>query len=116
MSQKRINAMIPHALQEVEVFVKNGTVESKYMSAIASFGVSVLQSGIYATKLFYDAKSDNRKKLPSIVEKLANQDKEFVALDKEIILDAITALKLAIRTYKKVDNETSDDTQEAQDE
>lgn len=108
--------MIPLALQEVEVFVKNGTVESKYMSAIASFGVSVLQSGIYATKLFYDAKNDTRNQLSSIVAKLAKTNKAFVELDKEIILDAITALKLAIRTYKKVDNETSDDTQEAQDE
>ena len=116
MSQKRINTMIPQALEEVKVFVGKGTVESKYMAAIASFGVSVLQSGIYATKLFYDAKSDARKELPKLVENLADENKAFIALDKEIILDAITALKLAIRTYEKVDNDTSDDTQEAQDE
>lgn len=108
--------MIPYALKEVEVFVVKGTVESKYMSAIASFGVSVLQSGIYATKLFYDAKSDVRNTLPNIVKKLANQNKEFVELDKDVILDAITALKLAIRTYEKVDNKTQDDIKEAQDE
>lgn len=101
--------MIPHALKEVEVFVKDGTVESKYMSAIASFGVSVLQSGIYATKLFYDAKNDTRNQLPDIVAKLANKNKAFIELDKEIILDATTALKLAIRTYKKVDNKEAQD-------
>lgn len=101
--------MIPHALDEVEIFVKDGTVESKYMSAVASFGVSVLQSGIYATKLFYDTKNDARNKLPAIVAKLANKNKVFIELDKEMILDAITALKLAIRTYEKVDNEEAQD-------
>jgi len=114
--------MIPLALEKVKVFVDKGTVESKYMSAIANFGVSVLQSGKYATELFYSAKSDERQKLPAIVKSMIdsthNTNKSFKDYEKDDILDATTALKLAIRTYKKVDNKDEVDTTqgEAQDE
>lgn len=122
MSRKQIEAMIPLALQKVKIFVDNGTVESKYMSAIANFGVSVLQSGKHATKLFYDAKSDKRNKIPTIVKDIINTThgttKPFIEHTKEDILDATTALKLAIRTYKKVDNKDEAKTakEEVQDE
>jgi len=117
MSKQRINRLIPKALEEVAVFVDgNGGVQSRYMASIAALGASVLQSGIYATELFYKAKGekDPRSKIPAIIAKMLDREK-FTDCGKEEILDAATALKLAIRTYKKVDNETSDDTQEAQD-
>jgi hypothetical protein len=114
MGKKNIETMIPKALELVkETFYdeKLGGVESKYFSAIANFGVSVLQSGKHATKLFYEAKSDKRKELPNLVIKLVkmvrslDDNVDFEALDKDDILDASTALKLAVRTYKKADNQ-----------
>jgi len=101
--------MIPQAIKEVELFVENGEVQSKYFSAVASFGVSVLQSGIYATKLFYEAKKDKRKQIPKIIVILLGGSKEFISYEKDEILDALTALKLAMYTHKKVDNKEEQD-------
>jgi len=118
MSKQRINRLIPKALEEVVVFVdSNGGVQSRYMASVAAFGASMLQSGIYATELFYRAKGDGdpRSKIPAIIAKMLGREK-FTDCGKEEILDAATALKLAIRTYKKVDNDTSDAAQEVQDE
>lgn len=117
MSKQRINRLILKALEEVTVFVDdNGGVQSRYMASIAAFGASVLQSGIYATELFYVAKgdSDPRSKIPAIIAKMLGKEK-FTECDKEEILDAAIALKLAIRTFKKVDNEASDDAREVED-
>ena len=109
MSRQTLDKMIPLALEEIKIFNNgNNEVESKYFSAIANIGVSVLQSGVNATQLFYEAKSDTRKELPKIVSKIINKtkglDKEFKEHNKKDILNACTALKLAIRVYKKIDN------------
>lgn len=116
MSKKNIETMIPKALVLVEnTFVNSGKVESKYFSAVANFGVSVLQSGKHATKLFYEAKKDERDKIPTLVVDLVKEVREvaksFEKLDKKDILDASTALKLAIRTFKKADNKDEGETQ-----
>jgi len=106
-SKKRVEKMLPTALGQVkDKIAKGNTVESKYFAYIASFGVSVLQSGAFATKLFYKASTDREKVLSAIVEILKSQNitEDIVSVDKDALLDAATALKLAVRTYKKVDN------------
>jgi len=106
--------MIPYAMGEVKSFVENDnlSVQSKYFSAIASFGVSVLQSGVHATELFYSDKGDERKNIAkmiaSIIRKEKNIDKILKEHAKDDILDAITAMKLAIRTYKKIENKNKE--------
>ena len=110
MSRQTLDKMIPLALEEIKIF-DNGEnkTESKYFSAIANIGVSVLQSGVNATQLFYKfKKNDKRENIPKIVSKIINDtkglDKEFKEHNKKDILNACTALKLAIRVYKKIDN------------
>ena len=98
--------MLDKALDEVENNIaNNGEVESKYFAYVASFGVSVLQSGAFATKLFYD-NGDRKIVLEAIKNILQSQNynRNIEDEDKDALLDATTALKLAIRTFKKVDN------------
>ncbi len=105
-SKKRVEDMLPTALKQVEnKIAKNGVVESKYFAYVASFGVSVLQSGAFATKLFYD--NGDRKVILETIKNILqsqNYNRNIEDEDKDALLDASTALKLAIRTFKKVDN------------
>ena len=114
MQNKTLDKMIPQALQEAKKFAdQHNKVESKYFSAVANFGASILQSGIYATKLFYEAKGDTRNKIPNmictIIKDAKGIDKPFINHQKEDILNATTALKLAIRTFEKIDNKEFSD-------
>jgi purine-nucleoside phosphorylase len=96
--------MIPLALEAAKTFVKNGKIESRIGTYAANYGVAVIQSGIFATYLFYENKE---KKINKALEKIAAMDKEAQPLytyDKQTILKAATALKLAIRTYPQDDN------------
>ena len=105
-SKKRVETMLPVALEQVlKKLAKNGVIESKYFAYVASFGVSLLQSGAYATRLFYD-NGDRKVILEAIKEILhsLNEKKEIESIEKDKLLDASTALKLAIRTFKKIDN------------
>ena len=108
MRNKTLDRMIPYALKEAEKFAENGKIKSKYFTAVANFGASVLQSGVYATKLFYEAKEDKRKQLPTMISTIIKEAKDkqsaFEQHDKQDILDAVTALKLAVRTFEKVPN------------
>lgn len=110
MRNKTLDRMIPHALKEAGKFVENGKIKSKYFTAVANFGASVLQSGVYATKLFYEAKEDKRKHIPTmictIIEAAKGEKRDFEHHTKQDILDAVTALKLAVRTYDKAPNKT----------
>jgi len=115
MSKKRVEAYIPAALEFArKELVQNGGIESKYVAYIASMGVSVLQSGLLPTYYFYNSKGVNGKKdLPQIVAVIIGDDKADKVFrdkrNKEKILDAITALKLAVRSFEKLDNKESDD-------
>lgn len=104
--------MLPTALMAIKDnnFTKGDTneIESKYFAYIASFGVSVLQSGAYATQLFYEA-SSSKEKVIKAIKKICNTNNDIKDIDKKQLLDASTALKLAIRSYKKVDNTGEDD-------
>lgn len=102
MSKRRIEEMIPLALTQAKSLANShAQMESKYFAYIASFGVSVLQSGAYATELFY--KDGNRKKVLNAIRKIMDTD-SIAGTDKKLILDASTALKLAIRSFEKIDN------------
>lgn len=109
-SKKRVEKMLNCALDEAESMAINGEIESKYFAYVASFGVSVLQSGAYATKLFY-SHGDRKVVLDAIQNILQSQGYQtnIVSVDKDKLLDAATALKLAIRTFKKIDNKEVQD-------
>lgn len=109
MRNKTLDRMIPPALKEAQKLVENGKIQSKYFTAVANFGASVLQSGVYATKLFYEARGDKRSELPdmicTIIKEAKGKQSAFENHDKQDILDAVTALKLAVRIFDKAPNE-----------
>ena len=109
-SKKRVEKMLNSALQEAKSMASNGEIESKYFAYVASFGVSVLQSGAFATKLFY-SNGDRNSVLSAIKNILQSQryQTNIVSVEKDKLLDAATALKLAIRTFKKIDNKEGQD-------
>lgn len=111
---KRVEKYIPKALEaivKVKINDKN-TIDSQYNGYIASFGASIRQAGLLATVLFYQddngAEKDRHKIINAIEfiigETLSNSEIPSQAT-KAKVLDATTALKLAIRTYDKTQKE-----------
>ncbi len=117
MKKNLIEKMIPKALEEAQEIANNGEIESKYFGSIASFGASVIYAGTLTTILFYEAKKDDNKKFPKMLFEIIKENIDSIEENdlydyaknhpkeaKRNILSAATALKLAIRTFKKVDN------------
>ena len=107
--KKRIENYIPSALNALEEvgIVKNGEFPKEYNGYISSFGASIRQAGLLATILFYNAEESgatgDRKKIIKAIEKIIDVNNLQNHLDKKAqIEDAAVALKLAIRTFKKV--------------
>lgn len=93
--------------------VKNNIIENKYSGYISSFGAAVINNGFVPAYMFYNKDSDHNKLLTSILSIIKSTEessssnllgyynekqKSEYALQK--IMDAATALKLTIRTYK----------------
>jgi CRISPR/Cas system CMR-associated protein Cmr5 small subunit len=103
-----LDQMIPYALRAVQVFEKNGKIESRISTYAANYGVAVIQSGKCATYLFYDNKDNRINKALEEIAAMGQEEKPLYELDKKTILKAATALKLAIRTYSTADNSDGD--------
>lgn len=116
---KKLDKLIPLALDSAEGHLAtNGEIPKEYKGYIASFGAMV-RSGLRPAIAFYESKSadaaQDRSKLTrailDVVTKYRNDKSEYDSLMnyvlnsnsstvKKDILDAATALKLAIRTFK----------------
>ncbi len=113
MANYIIDLMLPQALEEAKTFEERpGGIKSKYFGAISSFGTSVISSGLKPTLLFYAAKNELFPQFEDSIRKILNSylcadavDDIYAYENTELILDAVIALKLAIRTYEKLDNE-----------
>ncbi|MGB5976167.1 MAG: type III-B CRISPR module-associated protein Cmr5 [Cyclobacteriaceae bacterium] len=124
---KHIDKWLPHAFTAIDnpdnqLKVTDGSIPSQYNGYIASFGAAVIQSGLLAALAFNcnaEANSEeDRTKLMKAIHQmvrdcrkdtgdrkkdllqyaLATSDKAALRRD---IMRAATALKLAMRTYKK---------------
>jgi len=111
-----------------------GNVKKEFKRYIASIGASIIQAGLLPTLAFYQKKSDKKEdsykvldallilikkdsvvyprlinyliaKCPSINTNNNSKDKDELFLIEEDIMDAIIALKLALRTFKIENNE-----------
>lgn len=112
---KRVEKLVPRALQAAAMLEENGAINKAYNGYIATFGASIRQAGLLPTILFFSkesesTKADRRKILHAIKEILGLQDDlhSYAQNDpkaKENIIDAAIALKLAIRAYKLRDEE-----------
>lgn len=112
---KRVEELIPKALEAAKKLEENGAINKAYNGYIATFGASVRQAGLLPTILFFSkesesTKADRRKILYAIKEILERQEDLLTYAQinpkaKEKIIDAAIALKLAIRAYKLRDEE-----------
>jgi CRISPR-associated protein Cmr5 len=114
--KKRIEEYIPRALEALKTanIVVNGAFNSEFGGYIAAFGPSVIQSGLLPTVAFYSCKdaclAKDRQKIGVAILRIISQDSKESLLDyinnrteetKQEVLDAVIALKLALRTFKK---------------
>ena len=118
MNKKKIDEYIPKAVKELNGLVENGSIDKVYQGYFASFGPSVITSGLLQTVMFYVGDS-NKKKIIDILYKLVKKDLNIQeeSLDKFLvkngnyknyliknrILEANVACKLAIRTFNLKD-------------
>lgn len=109
---------------EGKVFINSGEIPKEYKGYISSLGANIIQAGVKAAITFYEAKESGSKNdkrivnaaikyilttgdspvaqfsdymLSELLIDLSDEEKQQKAMD---ILDAATALKLALRTYK----------------
>ncbi|WP_456389970.1 type III-B CRISPR module-associated protein Cmr5 [Hydrogenimonas sp.] len=115
--RKRIETYIPKAIEAVKTcgIAKNGEVPRQFNGYISSFAASVRQAGLAPTVLFFTAQTDRteetRGKIVKAIEAILGQSildrnngRQNPAVTRDMVEDAATALKLAIRTFKLVDN------------
>ncbi|GHU66185.1 hypothetical protein FACS1894160_4420 [Bacteroidia bacterium] len=127
--QYRVDHYLPRAFKAIEYvkvgnnrFIKNnGSISKEYNGYISSLGANIIQAGIKAALTFYEAeesgsKSDRRLVNAAInfiladapdadydnfhLSDILSDSPEKMQEQAEDILDAATALKLALRTYK----------------
>lgn len=106
MKNERINIMMPEALNQALEYTEydKKTIQNKYMAGISSFGASIISTGVKATLLFYQDKKGQFNKFEGSIVKILGISDVYNYDNTKHILDAVTALKLAMRTYEKVDN------------
>lgn len=97
-------------------FFEDGKIPKEIDGYIASFGTSIRQSGLLTAIAFYENKNsekkDNRSKLMEAILELIDKKKEPPLFEyvrknkdndpllKEKIMDAATALKMAMRVFE----------------
>ena len=123
---KKLNRLTPLALKSAKSLVENGRIPREYNGYIASFGASIILSGLLPAVAFYEninaEANQDKTKMTKAILSIIKEDKRIseeygtlmnfvlssgVANIKQEILDAATALKLAIRTFKFTEKEKS---------
>ena len=116
MNNKRIENLIPLAVKLISKnFVEKGNVKKVNQGYLASFGPTVITSGLLQAVSFYSADKDKNKVIKLMYELIKqelntnaknmfefltqhNNHKDYIAKNK--IMDANIACKLAIRTFE----------------
>ena len=121
MNKKNIDRMIPLAITAISKTLLNNrtSIESKYNGYINAYGPTIIQSGILQAVFFYE--KDDRKEINSLLSDILTAFGTFhnngeTSLSTEIrkiegdpakkrlmknrLLEAITATKLAIKTFR----------------
>jgi CRISPR-associated protein Cmr5 len=125
----RVDNYLPKAFEAIthvkignKTFVDNNVIPKEYKGYISSLGANIIQAGIRTALTFYEAEESGSKsdrklvnaaikyiitgapkqeysdyRLSEWLKKFSDDDQQRKAED---ILDAATALKLALRTYK----------------
>ncbi|MCL3780860.1 type III-B CRISPR module-associated protein Cmr5 [Prolixibacteraceae bacterium JC049] len=119
--KQRIENYFPLALEALEEFeiVNNGNIKKPFNGYVSSFGASIIQSSLLPTIAFYkavetSAEAEREKIIDAIFwivnnsvspnnlfEYVQNHGNKELLVEK--LLDAATALKLAIRTFNLIE-------------
>lgn len=119
MNKKRIDALIPKAIEKLaNLPKKDGGIEKVYQGYLASFGPTVISSGLLQTVMFYSGDDSKNK----VIEIMYDLIKDYIKTDKNTmqdmlnennnyknysiknkILEANIACKLSIRTFELKD-------------
>jgi hypothetical protein len=134
MNKKRIDIMISIAMDilktddTLKIVLRNTqppSISSKYHGYLASYGPTVIQTSLKQTILFYETKDDDKKQINELLKKtLAGAglidpsdtrglhdiieerlNGESLNKWKSLMFEAVTACKLAMRTFKKPETE-----------
>ncbi len=134
--KQRVEKYLPYALEAVtETKIAEGnplSVSNEYKGYISSFGAAIIQTGLIPAVAFYSVKAraeKDRNKIPAailyilkksgeinedvndLLKYLVDHHDDDLSQIKSKIMDAATAMKLAIRTFhipKKQENESNE--------
>jgi hypothetical protein len=129
MTPKRLEALNAMAVEVTKEFVNgNGAIESRYMSAAASFAIDIVRLGAASATLSYLNRAgiaEHYPLIPKAVLSIANGENLTGMDDKTVyeciyakrndmkfikkLQEAAAALKFEMRMYEKIDNEGGDD-------
>jgi CRISPR/Cas system CMR-associated protein Cmr5 small subunit len=126
---KRIQKLIPDAIQAVELNILNaGSVNKEFNGYISSFGASIISAGLLPSVIFFSQKGEEKAKErhkiiiaieyilqrpggilyggKKILNEVSNNinNQPYMNQLTEKITDAAISLKLAIRIYPKSKN------------
>lgn len=115
MNKKKIDALIPHAIEMLdEKLFKDGAIDKVYQGYLASFGPTVISSGLLQTVMFYSGDEKKKRVIEimwelvknelqtniSNMEDFLNENENYKSYTvKNRILEANIACKLSIRTF-----------------
>lgn len=117
-------AIAVKAIDEVGIVDKAGFYNKEFNGYISSLGAAIVQSGLLPAMIFFENKSENAVERPKVIRAIIQilnakkkyqisdsiakyilQNQEVSSFDKDVflkeVIDAATALKLALRIYKK---------------
>jgi len=116
MNKKNIDKLIPKAIEALQSLQsEDGSIDKVYQGYLASFGPTVISSGIVKTVAIYidnDKSNKKRKNVTKIMFDLIGEDSDDFIKDeknsinyslKNKILEANIACKLSIRTFNLKD-------------
>ena len=113
------------AIEKAGIVNKEGQYDKVFKGYVSSFGASIAQAGLIPTIIFFEAKSEQAKERPKLVDALmflldsncqdetlaqsllrmrAENEKEVYEREEKLLLkkvtEAMVAIKLALRLYK----------------
>ncbi len=113
------------AIKKAGIVNKEGQYDKVFKGYVSSFGASIAQAGLIPTIIFFEAKSEQAKERPKLVDALmflldsncqdetlaqsllrmrAENEKDVYEREEKLLLkkvtEAMVAIKLALRLYK----------------
>ncbi len=113
MNDRRIEQYIPKAMEVIEkefITLEEKTISNVYSGYIATFGASIIQSGLLPTIVFFNNENadteGDRRIILHLIESVLDVEQDNLYHDvvdkkirKEDIIHVTAALKLALRTF-----------------